>query len=737
MTDEKKTAAGISRRNLLKTIPALAAVPGAGTFFLPGRALAKEESAQGWSICDNCNHMPMCGIHFQRLGNTIVSIESWKEHPQKILCSKGLATLQRLYNPERLLHPLKRTAPKGSRDPGWVRISWEEAYRTIAQNFNRVKKNYGADKVMLMCGDPKEPRPAVMRLARYFGTWHYATESSVACRKGTLLAETLVLGQENSGGGCGPQTKSYLVMATNGAWSKPHGWWKMITAAKARGVNIIVVDSRRTKTAELATVHLQPRQGTDAALAAGLCRVLFEEGLYNKAFCDKWVYGVEEYRAYCRDFTPQRTEELTGVPAELVVRAARLYAKGPGSYAMTSQSLSHTRNGVNNARALLCVPAILGYIDCPGGALFSVGPKGYIVHDNGLTKDFVDYHWFEEHKKDRLDRDFVPVWNATQVQWNPNMLPEYVKAKKIRAFGGFGVNVMIWLQPQEYARAIRDMEFSFATDYFYRDITHRDMDILLPAAMNFERYAPFGTHGGKVAVRTPVKPMGEAREDWRIALELGSILDTPEHFFNGDPVAACDSILRTWGTDYRTAQRNLPALTPVQSRKQEPYKYEKGLLRPDGRPGFNTPSGKIELSSLLTKKLGFGTIPLYKEPWQPTRDYPIKLINGTRAPYITHSKTRSDCPYLLEIEPMSTVDINPKDAASRGIREGDRIVIRNRWGEAHARARVSIIVPPGTAGMQYGWRGNQNSQVLIPRQFDPLSGYAPYFETCVQITKEG
>ncbi|MCI6530935.1 MAG: molybdopterin-dependent oxidoreductase, partial [Mesosutterella sp.] len=436
MTDEKKTAAGISRRNLLKTLPVLAAVPGAGTFFLPGRALAKEESAAGWSICDNCNQMPMCGIRFQRIGNTIVSIESWKEHPQKILCSKGLATLQRLYNPERLLHPLKRTNPKGSRDPGWVRISWEEAYRTISQNFNRVKKDYGADKVMLMCGDPKEPRPAVMRLARYFGTWHYATESSIACRKGTLLAETLVFGQENSGGGCGPQTKSYLVMATNGAWSKPHGWWRMITAAKARGVNIIVVDSRRTKTAE-----------------------------------------------------------LTGVPAALVVRAARLYAKGPGSYAMTSQSLSHTRNGVNNARALLCVPAILGYIDCPGGALFSVGPKGYIVHDNGLTKDFVDYHWFEEHKKDRLDRDFVPVWNATQVQWNPNMLPEYVKEKKIRAFGGFGVNVMIWPQPQEYARAIRDMEFSFATDYFYRDITHRDMDILLPAAMNFERYAPFGTHG--------------------------------------------------------------------------------------------------------------------------------------------------------------------------------------------------------------------------------------------------
>lgn len=96
-----------------------------------------------------------------------------------------------------------------------------------------------------------------------------------------------------------------------------------------------------------------------------------------------------------------------------------MYAEGPGSFALTSQSLSHSRNGVNSARALLNIPAILGYVDIPGGALFGVGPKGYIVHDNGLTEDFVDYNWFKAHKKDRLDKDFVPVWNHTQVQFNP------------------------------------------------------------------------------------------------------------------------------------------------------------------------------------------------------------------------------------------------------------------------------------------------------------------------------
>ena len=726
----------LSRRGLFKTIPIAAAVPSAASMFITGAAKAQEAEETGFTICDNCNQMPMCGIKFQKQGNTIVSVGNWKEHQQKLLCNKALATLQRLYNPNRLLYPMKRTNPKGSDDPGFVRCSWEEALGMIAANLKAIREKYGPESVLFFCGDPKEPRPAVMRLARHFGSWHYATESSVACRKGSMLAEELTFGVEYSGGGCGLKTKSYLVIATNGAWSKPHGWLNGVRAAKKRGVKIVVVDVRRTKTAELADVHLQPRQGTDAALAAGVCRVLFEEGLYNKEFCDKWVHGVEEYRNYCKQFTPEKTEELTGVPANLVVEAAHIYAQGPGSFALTSQSLSHSTNGVNNTRAWLCVPVILGYVDIPGGALFGVGPEGYICHDNGLTKEFVDYKWFQSHKKDRLDKDFVPVWNYTQVQFNPNKLPEWVKEGKLKAFCGFGFNVMIWPQPDVYAEAIKNMDFAFATDYFYRDISHKNLDLILPAAMNYERYAPFATFGNKVAVRKPVKPLGEAKEDWWIAFQIGALVADPKDFFDGDPVKACDSVLQKWGTTYAEAQKNLPNMTVVKAQKQEPLKYEKGLLRHDGQPGFETPSGKIELVSEITKKFNLGTYLEYQQPMQPTAQYPLKVINGTRAPYITHSKVRSDSPYSLEIEPMSTIDINPKDAAARGIKEGDKIVLKNQNGECHGKARVSIIVPPGLVGMQYGWRGNQNSQVLIPRTFDKLSGYAPYFETCVEITKE-
>lgn len=146
-----------------------------------------------------------------------------------------------------------------------------------------------------------------------------------------------------------------------------------------------------------------------------------------------------------------------------------------------------------------------------------------------------------------------------QVLCSPNALPEMVKAGRIKAFAGFGANLLIWPDPAEYQEAVRNLDFSFATDYFYRDETHHDMDLVLPAAMNYERYAPFGVHGRKVSARKPVKPLGECWEDWKIALTIGAaVTGDSDRFFGGDPVKACDSMLNDWGTSYAERQAMLP-----------------------------------------------------------------------------------------------------------------------------------------------------------------------------------
>lgn len=728
-----------TRRQILKTLSALPAVGQTCSAL----AQAQKDPSQTWTgfaICDSCNHVPSCGIKFEAVGNNIIKIDNWQENPRHWLCSKGWSTLQRLYNPNRLLYPMKRTAPKGAEDPGWVRISWDEAYKTIAAQMLAAKKQYGGDSVMFYAGDPKEPRPAIYRLAKYFDSVTFGTESSAACRSGCMMAEQLNFGQPNNGGSPTKDTKVYMIMATN-VWAQPLGWWQAIKAAKARGCKIITVDTRRTKAAEIADIHLAPKVGTDAALAAGMTRVLIKENLINKPFIDRWTHGFDEYAKYVEPFTPEKTEDLTGVPASLVVEAAKLWAQGPGTFTLTTQSLSHNSNGVNNTRALLLLPILMGYIDIPGGVAFNQPPKGLSMAAFGLHPAMAEKKWWNspEVKARRLDKEELPLWHNLQDQTSPNNLPEWIRDGKIKVFCGWGFNVNIWPQPDVYNDALQKLDFAFSADYFYRKDSHRNMDIILPAAMNYERHAPFGWYGPNIAVRKPVKPLGEAKEDWRIALELGCIVDSPEHFFDGDPEKALDFILHQYeGADLEKFQKALPAISKLPAPQPAFKKYELGRLRPDGKPGFNTTSGKLDFFSERAAQFGAPGLPMYKPMEALSETYDLRLINGTRKPYITHSKTRTDQPYLMELENGLHINIHPKDAAARGIRDGDKVLLRSAYGgPVEATATVSIIVPPGTIDAQYGWLDDQNTQKLMNRgNRDPMSGYPSYFENPVSVQKK-
>ncbi len=396
---------------------------------------------------------------------------------------------------------------------------------------------------------------------------------------------------------------------------------------------------------------------------------------------------------------------------------------------------------MNNTRGLLLLPILMGYIDIPGGVPFGQPPKGLSMAAFGLHPAMADKKWWNspEVKVRRLDKDELPLWHDLQDQTSPNNLPEWVRDGKVKVFCGWGFNVKIWPQPDVYNDALSKLDFAFATDYFHRKDSHRNMDIILPAAMNYERHAPFGWYGPNIAVRKPIKPLGEAKEDWRIALELGCIVDKPENFFDGDPEKALDFILHQYeGGDLVKFRNALPQISRIPAPKPGFKKYEDGRLRPDGKPGFNTLSGKLDFFSDRAAKFGYPGLPVYKPMTELSKDFDLRLMNGSRKPYITHSKTRTDQPYLMEIEDCLHVNINPKDAEARGIKEGDTILITSPYGgPVEAKAVVSLIVPVGTIDAQYGWLDNQNTQKLMNRgNRDPLSGYPSYFENPVRIEKK-
>ncbi len=697
------------------------------------------EVEYGYTLCDGCNEVPFCGIRFTREGDVVTSVESWPGFPAGPLCSKGYATLQRLYHPDRLKYPLKRTNPKGAADPGFARISWDEAYETIVGHLERIKQEYGPHAVFFYVGDPKEPRAAVQRLAVAYGSPNYGCESSTACRRAAQLAEVLTYGFPTMGSLPTTDTKVMMIWGTNPAYSgQPYMCHGVLADAKERGVQFIVVDPRNTPlVGTLADIHLAPRPATDAALAAGLMHVIFREGLEDKSFCEKWIQGLAELKAYVADFPPERVEQITWVPADKIVQAARLYASNPPCGFMTGgQGPTHNHNAVNNHRALLMVPAICGSIDTPGGI---VKPTNPLEGSGGPWADgppaFCLRQGLLDMAERRLDREEFPVWAEKMFEVETNYLVEWAKEGRIKAFLGWGLNTMIWAQSTEYQKAIESLEFSMAVDYFYRPWSHDIVDVVLPAAMNFERLAPFAVHGRTLYGRTPVPPQGECREDWQIALQIGDRLGYGELFFGGDVEAACNDILKLWNLDYAALRDNIENGITVPARGPELWgKHEKGLDRSDGRPGFPTPSGKIEALSTTLAKYGYPALPEYKDPLPTSAEYPLVLVSGSRLPFITHSKWREDAPWLLELQREPVVDINPADAAARDLKLGDPVLLKSAWGEIRVKAKPTIMTPRGVVGIVHGWAG-ANVNNLVPREFDPISGYPPFKETPCDVVK--
>ena len=344
-------------------------------------------------------------------------------------------------------------------------------------------------------------------------------------------------------------------------------------------------------------------------------------------------------------------------------------------------------------------------------------------------------------KPKRADLKNYPVWVDFIPEVQMNKLPEYVEAGTIRCMVLFGGNVKIWPQPPLYQKALAQMDFSMAVDYFYRPWTHNYVDILLPAATCFERLGTPACFGRSIYQRQPIKPLGQAREDWQIIADLGVALGLSKEFFNGNLEAFINEFLKPAGLTVEQLGKapgsmiNQPAAEPPKFQK-----FDKGLLRKDGKPGFETPSGKIEVYSIALEKQGLDPLPVYAEPIESpvskpdlAKKYPLVLMTGARVPFYTHSKFR-DIPWLSEFQPEPVVNLNIEDATDRGISEGDHVFIENDYGKIKVKAHVTRTVSRGVVDIFHGW-ADQDVNIMVPRHFDPISGFPPFKAGLCQVSK--
>lgn len=742
----------ISRRDFLKGSVAAGAVAATQpwSFVFPKNVQAAASNAPesyGYTFCDMCNTVPKCGIKATIKDNLIIKVEAREKYPNSPICAKGIATLQELYDPNRLLYPMKRTTPKGSADPGWQKISWDEALKTIADNLTKIKKDYGAEKVMFYAGDPKEARAPLRRLAYNFGSPNYGCESST-CAKSPQATALMTYGTATTGSDPSAKTKVCLIWSTNPAHSGPYRFHGLLEA-KASGVKFIVVDPRVTPTVDcLADIHLQLRPGTDGALALGFAHVIIRDGLHDKEFVEKWAHGFDKYAEYVKEFTPEKVAEITQVPAALIEEAAKLWATDrPGTWLGSACGTSHSSNAHQNHRAIISLVGLVGNFDIDGGVSIPTYPINYIGDENASAEWAGTTTLLPKLIDKRVDKKYVPVWAEVESSIQANWLVEYVETGEIRGMVMVGGNAMMWPQSQEYQKAIEKMDFGVALDYYLRPWTHNFMDVVLPAAMPYERMNAMAVFGRSIYLKEPlVKPQGEARPDWRILCDIGTALGYSKEFFGGgenSEEAALKDVLKTLNVVVTLDQLRatpekmvtIPAPGPNEFKK-----YESGKLRKDGKPGFQTPSGKMEFVSTICEKHGFDGLPVYKEPLESpvstpdlAKEYPLILNTGSRLPFYTHSKLR-EFPWLNQFMPNPVVFLNSKDAQARGIKDGDDVKIISKHGSVKVKAAITNIQKPGVIDVFHGWH-QANINLVVPRHFDPILGFPAFKEGLCEVKK--
>jgi len=719
---EKIPGCRLGRRTFLKATGVLGVTAtGAGLKpGLPNVGVADTKATSGGeirrSICDMCC-LGRCGIEVFVKDGRATRVQPFKDYPNGPICVKGNSILFQLYHPDRLKYPMKRTKPKGSSNAGWQRITWDEALGTIAANLTKIKQKYGAEKVLFYAGDPKDPvRPNLQRLALKFGSPNYGTESSV-CHRAIIVAQNL---NGAASAGLTPATRALIIWANNSAWSQPRSMGE-IFKAKERGVKIIDVDPRIAPTTKLADIHLQPRPGTDGALALGMSRVILHENLYDKEFVLKWTQGFQEFGSYVQQFTPEKVEKITGVPAGKLVAAARLYASNKPTGWLTSASPTvHHWNGCQNHRAISAMTALTGAVPVPG-----LEPSTPALSFRDITESRT---LLPPLRSKRVDLKDFPVWEQFEPEIQINRLPEYVKDGVLRAGLFVGCNYRMWPQDQLYAKAISDMDFTAGAD-FWLTPTMELMDIVLPAATSLERLGPINIAGRTVFLPQPVvPPIGEARGDMEWMWDLAKHLGMGAEFWNGDVMATIDS-----------------QLEPLGLKAADLIKAPKGIVippstTPAGKPGFKTPSGKFEFKSSILEKAGFDGLPTYKEPPegpiaapQTAEKFPLIFNTGSREPMYTHSRHRNN-PRLRELQPNPKLDINPKDAQARGIKQSEDVIVETPLGRITVKANITNIAQPGVVHVFHGWP-QADVNTILPRTFDPITGFPAFKSQLCQVRK--
>jgi cysteine desulfurase NifS len=688
-----------------------------------------------------------CWIEAGMDNGRLVDIRPDTGHPLGMLCRRGEHAPEIIYSEHRLRYPMRRKGPKGTHE--FERISWDDAYDIIVENLNTIKNESGPEAVSIYTGrgsfelslcDIFQPRGVAVSSASSIlfpfgspntmgvGALCYVSFAMIAphVTMGRMLTDTFV-DIENA--------ETLVVWGANPATDSPPLDMYRLDAAAERGAEIFVIDPRRTETVTRTGATWVPiRPGTDGALALSMIEVMIEEELYDETFAEKWCHGFDELARYAQHFTPEVTERITGVPAGTIRDLARRICRSTGACPIMYTGLEYSNSGIQAIRAVHTLFALAGFLDVPGGIGLAMKGTHFPVNRscNQPNPDL-----------DRaVARDKFPVYSHYRGESHASGLVTSVltgEPYRIRGLIIHGASLLTsWPQTSLWRDSLSKLDFVACID---RQLTADAAyaDVVLPATTMFE-IDSYMVYGPIFRLRERVvEPVGEARNDYAIMAGLARRLGYGDLYPQSE-----EELIRfvLEGSGFTPEDvRKAGGWVKIPSPMMEYKKWEKGGLRDDGRPGFDTPTGKFEIWSTTLDDYGYEPLPKYTEPTEgPVNDphtakqYPLVFNSGAR-PQTDFRSQHHGIAGLNRDLPEPTIQINTSDAESRGIGDGDLVEVSTPRGAVPFRARVGDNITPGAIECSMGggtpvgpraWQEWNVNELTDLANYDEISGFPVY-----------
>jgi anaerobic selenocysteine-containing dehydrogenase len=658
-------------------------------------------------------------------GERAVGIGGDPEHPftQGFLCAKVNHYLERVYSPERLLHPLRRVGRKG--EGRFERVSWDEALDAVAAGLQQVIARHGAQAVLPYS---------------YAGNMGLLSYGSMDRRffqalGASLLDRTIC----SSAGGAGyratlgkaigfdpeavVQARLIVAWGANIVSSNVH-LWPFVEEARRRGAKLVTIDPFRSRTAEKSDQHLAIRPGADAALALAMIHVIFRDGLEDRDYLERYTLGAEKLRERALEWSPERAAPLTGLAAGAIEAFAREYATTQPAALRINYGLNRHAGAGMAVRTIACLPALVGAWRHPGGGILlstsgTFPVRGDVLEGAELIRPGTRTLNMSEIGRILNDPSLDPPVKAIFV-YNSNPVAVAPESESVRR--GFA----------------REDLFVVVHELFPTD-TVDYADIVLPATSALEHYDLHKAYGHLYLSlsRPAIAPRGEAKPNTELfrllARRLG--LDHP--------------LLRE--SDEQMARAALDWSSPLlEGRRFEDLERE-GWLRlgvpkdwaPFARGGFPTPSGKCELFSEALAARGHDPLPSFVPPREAResapelfRRYPLAFISPPAHHFL--NSTFSAQPVFVRRESAPCVYIHPSDAAARGIADGQQVRTFNDRGSFLSTARVSDAAREGVVvGLSIWWPkmcpGGRNANAVTGQGLTDMGGGATFYDALVDV----